>query len=130
MNEYFISSDEWYRLEIDLICSEKLTETNEIYIVDKRDYSSFAAEKKSCICRSTIVTNKAKNSKKAVFIHSNFGTILWVVKITNEEIAVNGLVMAFFGVLSSLFSKKGILVVSVFETKPIFGLQLFFEKPF
>lgn len=87
-------------------------------------------KKKSCICRSIIVTNEAKNSKKAVFIHSNFGTILWVVKITNEEIAVNGLVMAFFGVLSSLFSKKGILVVSVFETNPIFGLQLFFEEPF
>ena len=65
-----------------------------------------------------------------MFIHSNFRTILWVVKITNEEIAVNGLAMAFFGTLGSLFSKKGIFAVSVFETNPIFGLQLFFEKSF
>lgn len=36
--------------------------------------------------------------------------------------------MAFFGTLGSLFSKKSILVVSVFEINPIFGLQLFFEK--
>lgn len=43
---YFISSDEGYRLDIDLLCSGKLTETNEIYIMDKAYYPSFVAENK------------------------------------------------------------------------------------
>lgn len=63
-----------------------------------------------------------------MFFHSNFGTILWVVKITNEEIAVNGFIKAFFGTFGSLFSKKGILAVSVFENNPILSLRLFFWK--
>lgn len=36
--------------------------------------------------------------------------------------------MAFFGTLGSLFSEKVIFAVSVFETNPIFGLQLFLKN--
>ena len=43
---YFISSDEGYRLDIDLLCSGKLTETNEIYIMNKVYYPDFVAENK------------------------------------------------------------------------------------
>lgn len=41
---YFISSDEGYRLDVHLICSGRLTDTNEIYIMDKACYPNFVAE--------------------------------------------------------------------------------------